>query len=150
MDSRLFLRDEELDHGVALVLAAQRHLQAAAEAARGEAGLSKSELDVLLAMAAYPGCTVGELRAHLFMTAPTFARLLGRLDGRDLVRKQRGAVDGRRRQLYLNETGDALMAPIADALRERLRTAYRMAGAENVAGARATLDAVTGTGEGDG
>ena len=148
-DSRLFLRDDELDQSVGLILMAQRQLQAAAETARKAAGLSQSELDVLVGMRSFPGRTVGELRGQLCMTAPTFARVLGQLDGRALVRKQRGVVDGRRRQLYLSEAGEALMAAVTEALRGRLRAAYRIAGAENVAGARATLEALV-TGDGDG
>ena len=87
---------------------------------------------------------VGDLRNRLNMTAPTFARILGRLDGRDLVRKQRGRIDGRQRRLYLSDAADTLMTPIVEALRDRVRTAYRIAGAESVAGARAMLDALTG------
>lgn len=143
MDSRLFLRDEELDHGVALLLAAGRQLRQAAGEARLAAKLSQSELDMLLAMRAHPGSTVSELRDRLNMTQPTFARLLGRLDGRDLVRKQRGRIDGRQRRLYLSDAADSLMTSIVDNLRNRLRSAYRLAGAENVAGARAMLDALT-------
>ena len=144
MDRRLFLRDEELDHGVSLILAAQRQLKATANDVRRTAGLTQSELELLLAIRAWPGRTVGELRDTLFMTVPTFARLLGGLDERGLVRKNRGAIDGRQRQLNLSDAADVLLAPIVDVLRDRLRTAYRLAGAENVAGARAMLDALTG------
>ena len=148
MDSRLFLRDEELDQGVELILAAQRHLRAAADDVRREARLSESELELLLAMRAKPGQTVGALRSHLFMAVPTFARLLGQLDKRNLIHKQRGSSDSRQRQLYLSDAGEAMMSPITEALGSRLRQAYKAAGAENVAGTRATLDAVSGERDG--
>ena len=148
VDSRLFLRDEELDHGVALILSAQRHLKAAVSQVRRQVGLSESELELLLAMRAKPGQTVGWLRGHLFMSVPTFARILGRLDKRDLIRKQRGVSDSRQRQLYLSDAGEKMITPIADVLRSQLREAYKMAGVESVAGARATLDAVSGGGDG--
>jgi DNA-binding MarR family transcriptional regulator len=147
-DSRLYLRDDELDQSVGLILMAQRQLQVAAEEARKAAGLSQSELDVLLGIRNFPGRTVNELRAQLFMTVPTFARLLGQLEGRALVRKKKSREDGRSRQLYLSEAGLSLIEPVVEALRGRLKTAYRIAGAENVAGARATLDALMGDGHG--
>lgn len=148
MDSRLFLRDEELDQGVALILSAQRQLKAASDEVRREAHLSDSELELLLAMRARPGQTVGALRSQLFMAVPTFARLLGQLDKRDLIRKQRSTSDSRQRQLYLSDAGEVVMAPITEALRTRLRQAYKLAGVENVVGARATLDAVSGERDG--
>ncbi|MEO9971101.1 MAG: MarR family winged helix-turn-helix transcriptional regulator [Hyphomonadaceae bacterium] len=148
MDRRLFLLDEELDHGVGLILAAERQLRGAVDQVRQAAELSQSEMDVLLAIRAHPGCVVGDLRNRLNMTAPTFARILGRVDGRDLVRKQRGRIDGRQRRLYLSDAADTLMTPIVEALRDRVRTAYRIAGAESVAGARAMLDALTGADNG--
>lgn len=140
----MFLRDDELDHGAALIFAAEKHLAAAAETAMAEAGLSRGAFDLLMGVRARPGLSVSQLRTNLTMTVPTFARLLGQLDKRGLVKKKRAGDDARARLLFLSEAGESLASPIAEALREALRPAFRSAGAEHVAGARAVLDALTG------
>lgn len=141
-DPRLFLRDEELDRGVALILASERALTAAAEQARTTAALSKTELQALMTIRANPGLTVKDLRKRLRATTPTLARILGKLDARGLVRKKKSGQDGRMRKLELSLAGTALADPIATAMRNLLREAYRSAGAEHVGGARAVLEAL--------
>lgn len=143
MDGRLFLRDEELDSGAALILLAEKSLVAAADTAMSEAGLSRGEFDVLMNIRAQPGLAVSEIRARLGMTVPTFARLLGQLDQRNLIDKTRSGRDARARLLHLSADGKALAEPIAEALRRVLRPAFREAGAEQVAGARSLLEALT-------
>lgn len=147
-DARLFLRDEELDRGAALLLMAEKALMSATARAMSEASLNRGEFDILLAIRARPGLSVTVLRRKLGMTVPTFARLLGRLDVRDLIAKAQGHEDARRRHLFLNDAGKALVEPLAMALRDALRAAYRTAGAEQVAGAMALLDALEGTTDG--
>lgn len=144
MEGRLFLRDDELDHGAALIFAAEKHLAAAADAAMQQAELSRGAFDLLMGVRAWPGLSVSQLREHLCMTVPTFARLLGQLDKRGLVKKQRAGSDARARLLSLSEAGEALATPLAESLREALRPAFRSVGAEHVAGARAVLGALTG------
>lgn len=146
MEGRLFLRDEELDDGAALILAGQKRLMASAQKAMEAADLNQGAFDLLMGIRAKPGLTVSQMRERLAMTVPTFARLLGQLDKRDLIAKTRSGRDARARLLNLSPAGKALADPIADVLREALRSAYRKAGAENVAGARAVLEALS---EGD-
>ena len=98
LDPRLFLRDEELDRGAALFLAAERALSAAAEPAREAAGLSAVEVRILLSLRHRPGRDVASVRGDLGATVPTFARLLGALDKRGLIAKERGMMDGRQRR----------------------------------------------------
>ena len=141
-DPRLYLRDEELDRGVGLILAGERALAAAAEPARMSAGLSKSEMQALLAIRYQPGLSVGGLRERLAATVPTLARILGHLDERGLIERPRGGQDRRQRQLTLSPAGEALTAPIALAMRELLKQAYREAGPDQVAGARRLLEAL--------
>ncbi|HCX11040.1 MAG TPA: hypothetical protein DHU81_12045, partial [Hyphomonas sp.] len=86
-DPRLFLMDQELDRGVGLLLAGSAELMRAAEEARHKAGLSKPELQILMAVRYSPGQTVGELRDALSMTVPTFARIIGELDKRGLIER---------------------------------------------------------------
>lgn len=141
-DPRLFLRDEDLDRGVGLLLAAERVLARASEPARKEAGLSRTDLQAMLAIKYDPGRTVSAVRSQLGATVPTFARTLAQLDGRGLVAKNVDRNDGRQRKLSLSPEGDELVKPIADAMRAALRKAYREAGAERVVGARALLEAL--------
>jgi len=142
-DPRLFLRDEELDRGVALILASERILSAAADAGRRTAALNRTELQAALAIRAIPGLSVSELRQRLGATTPTMARVLGKLDERGLIRRKKSGQDGRKRKLELSLAGTAIIEPIVVAMRNSLRSAYRRAGSEQVAGARAVLEALT-------
>ncbi len=141
-DPRLFLRDEELERGIGLILGAERALAAAAEPARETAGLSIAECRILLALRTYPGIEVSALRERLGATVPTFARQIGRLDAAGFIAKTRGMMDARTRRLSLSPEGQAVTDPIAEAMRDALRRAYRDAGAEKVAGARDVLAAI--------
>ncbi|MEL6661698.1 MAG: MarR family transcriptional regulator [Pseudomonadota bacterium] len=138
---RLYLRDEELDRGAGLIFIGERALAAAAEPARKAAGLSRGELQAMLAIRQFPGLDVTTLRSRLNMTVPTCARLLGELDRKGLIARHQGGEDRRRRALTLSGTGEAALAPIMDAMRGALREAYKTAGPEAVAGARALLEA---------
>ena len=142
-DPRLFLREEELDNGIALLLASERAIAEALRRAQKETGLNMPELKLLMTIRFQPNCSVSELRALTGATTPTLARLLGELDRRDLVQKKPGGRDARRRRLTLSSGGEALLKPIVLALRTSLREAYREAGANAVAGTRAVLEALT-------
>lgn len=149
MDGRLFLRDEELDAGVALILFAQKQLNRAVSQAAFQSGVSRGEAELLIAIRTKPGLTVTKMRERLAMTVPTFARVLGQIDKKALVEKHRSDRDARARLLYLNEDGLALTAPLVEAVRQALRIAYRDAGADQVAGMRAVLTSlVDGAGNG--
>ncbi|MEM1105597.1 MAG: MarR family transcriptional regulator [Pseudomonadota bacterium] len=141
-DLRLYLRDQELDRGASLILSGERVLTAAAEAARQNAGLSRSQLQMLLSIRQHPGQDVSTLRQRLNLTVPTCARLLGELDREDLIARQRGGGDKRRRMLTLSPKGEAVLGPIMDQIRAALRQAYRSAGPEAVEGARTLLEAL--------
>lgn len=141
-DTRLFLRDEELDRGIGLLLAGERVLASAVEEARLASGLSRTELQALLLLRYHPGMDVKQLQTRLVTSVPTCARILASLDARDLILRDTPRDDRRRRALSLSETGLTLTQPIASALRETLRGAYRQAGAERVLGARAVLEAL--------
>ena len=141
-DPRLFLRDEELERGIGLILAAERVLAMVAETARRKTGLSAAECRILLALRTQPGQEISALRARLGATTPTFARQLGRLDAAGYIAKTRGMMDARTRRLSLSTKGAAITEPIAAAMRDAMRRAYRDAGAEKVAGALAVLKAI--------
>jgi DNA-binding MarR family transcriptional regulator len=141
-DPRLFLRDEELDYGIALVLAGERALlKEAAEIAQLEA-MPQLAARTLIALRFQPGLTVSALREHLGATVPTFARIIGDLGQRGLIERQKSETDGRARVLFLTTEGKRLTDPATIAMRNALRNAYRKAGANAVAGARAVLEAL--------
>ena len=142
-DQRLFLMDQELDRGVALMLRAERALLGEMEKARANTGLSKSEMQVLMAIKHQPDKSVGDIRKLLAMTIPTFARLIGELDRRGLIERHPSHMDRRRRRLVLSDAGAALTTPITIALREKLRTAFRKAGPDAVSGARTVFEAIS-------
>lgn len=141
-DPRLFLTDQELDRSAGLLISGASVLAKAAESARKKAGLSKPELQILMAARYRPGLTVSEMRSTLGMTVPTFARIIGKLDDRGLVERARETGDARRRKLTLSDAGVTLTTPIAIEMRERLRLAFRASGPEAVAGARFLLEAL--------
>lgn len=141
-DTRLYLRDEELDRGIGLLLAGERILTQAVEETRLAAGLSRTELQALLFLRYHPGLDVKRLQTLLVTSVPTCARILASLDSRGLVQRDTPRDDRRRRALSLSDAGLTLTQPIASALRETLRGAYRQAGPEQVLGARAVLEAL--------
>jgi DNA-binding MarR family transcriptional regulator len=142
-DTRLYLRDEELDRGVGLIFAGQRTLSAAGEPARRAAGLSRGELEVLMAIRHGGGLDVSALRDGLGATTPTLARILAGLDRRGFIARTPDRDDRRRRRLWLSPAGEQAVAPVVEAMRAALRKAYRDAGPGQVSGARAMLEALT-------
>ena len=141
-DPRLFLRDEELDYGIALLLAGERALIAASGALAKTHKIPPLAARILLALRFQPGQTVQALRQQLGATPPTLARLLAELDRREWLERRRCPQDGRRRLLYLGVEGARVTDPATLAMRQRLRQAYRKAGPNAVAGARAVLEAL--------
>ena len=141
-DPRLFLMDQELDRAAGLLMAGANALAQAGETARKKAGLSKPELQILMAARYRPGQTVSEMRTSLGMTVPTFARLIGQLDARGLIERARETSDARRRKLTLSDAGTTLTTPIAIEVREHLRLAFRASGPDAAAGVRALLEAL--------
>jgi len=143
VDTRLYLRDEELDRGVGLILAGERALSAAAESARRAAGLSRGEFEILMAIRHGDGLDVSALRERLGATTPTLARILAGLDRRGFITRTPDRADRRRRRLWLSPAGEQAMGPVVEAMRAALRKAYRDAGPGQVSGARALLEALT-------
>jgi DNA-binding MarR family transcriptional regulator len=141
-DPRLFLRDEELDYGISLMLAGERALMRAAGGIATQQEIPTLAARVLVALRFQPGQTVTQLREQLDTTVPTMARILGDLDKRDLIERRMTVADGSARSLFLTHEGKRATDPAALAMRDKLRDAYRKAGATSVAGARAMLEAL--------
>nr|WP_070960382.1 MarR family transcriptional regulator [Hyphomonas sp. Mor2] len=142
-DPRLFLRDEELDYGIALLLAGERALMKAAGEIARDFDLPPLAARVLITIRFQPGQTVTGLREQLDSTTPTLARILGDLDQRGLIeRRQRDDGDRRTRSLYLSHEGKRMTDQATLTMRDRLRAAYRAAGSGAVSGVRAVLEAL--------
>ncbi|MCR9268515.1 MAG: MarR family winged helix-turn-helix transcriptional regulator [Hyphomonadaceae bacterium] len=142
-DPRLFLRDEELDYGIALLLAGERVLMKAAREIAGDHAMPMLAARTLITIRFQPGQSVNQLRDQMDATTPTFARIIADLDRLGLVERRRTEQGDRRtRQLYLSHEGKRLTDPATIAMRDRLRRAYRAAGSGAVGGARTVLEAL--------
>lgn len=142
-DPRLFLKDEELDYGIALLLAGERALMKAAGEIARDHNLPVLAARVLITIRFQPGQSVNQLREQLDATTPTFARIIADLDKQGLVERRRSEHGDRRtRKLHLSHEGKRITDPATIAMRDRLRLAYRSAGSGAVAGARTVLEAL--------
>jgi len=142
-DPRLFLRDEELDYGISLLLSGERVLMRQSGDLATTEAMPPLAARVLIAIRFQSGQTVSDLRRRLDATTPTLARILGDLDQRGLIERRVSRADARKRTLYLTTEGKRMTDPAAIAMRDTLRDAYRRAGANAVAGARAVLEALS-------
>jgi DNA-binding MarR family transcriptional regulator len=75
-------------------------------------------------------------------TTPTLARILGELGKRGLIHRRPLPSDKRARAVFLSHEGKRLTDEATIIMRDRLRDAYRSAGASAVAGKRAVLKAL--------
>lgn len=143
-DDRLFLREEELLAGAALILSAARTLTSRLRTVAEASGLSDAQCDILLAVHAEPGLDVATLRGRLSMPKPTLARWLAILDQSGwLDRSARARKDARRAALTLTPAGTDLALRLLEPLITPVRIAYREAGPADVAAARRLLAALS-------
>lgn len=142
-DPRLFLRDEELDYGIALLLASERALMKAAREISREFGMPLLAAQTLLTIRFQPGHAVNHLCEQLDATTPTFARIIADLEKRGLIERRKSEAGDRRvRLLYLSHEGKRVTDPATLDMRDKLRKAYRSAGASAVGGVRSVLEAL--------
>jgi DNA-binding MarR family transcriptional regulator len=76
------------------------------------------------------------------VTKQSLNRVLRTLIEDGLVESRVGTVDKRERHLHLTDAGRALERELSDTQRDRVRAAYRTAGADAVAGFRQVLEAM--------
>lgn len=142
-DPRLFLRDEELDYGISLILAGERLLMLQAGTLAKQLDLPPLATRMLLMIRFRSGQTVSALRDSVGATTPTVARLLAKLSERGFLSRTPHPGDGRARLLSLSDEGIRITDQAVSAMRTSLRSAYRRAGVDAVAGARAMLEALS-------
>ena len=142
MGGRLFLRDDQLELGAELILAASRALMKDARPYIERQRLNSTEFDVLMEVRRSRGIDVASLRERLGTAKPTLARVLSDLDKAGLLERTRHPHDGRRRAIKITADGEKALEGVLRVLRENVGRAYRKAGETQVAGALALLSAI--------
>lgn len=142
-DGRLYLRDQDLNDGAAIIRAAARQLaylvETAAQAAGQPTGLSAPELDILQEVFDRGPMDVGVLRSRLAAPKQSLARNLNDLEARNLVSRETDPRDRRRRLVTLTSTGSSFTREITEHRRAALRQAFLSAGPDAVTGTRRVL-----------
>lgn len=141
-DSRLYLRDQDLNEGAALIRAASRRLSALAEAVGSTAGISPPEIDILQEIHDMGPMDVGQLRLRLGAPKQSLARNLNQLEARDMLRRDINPHDRRSRLVTLTPAGAAFAREATEQRRHILRQAFLAAGPDAVSGARRVLNDV--------
>ena len=147
--ARLYLREDELDFGVELILDAAQALKAATAVPRQKRDLTWTQCRILLRLQRHAS-TVLNLGQGLGLTKQVLIKTLETLEARGLLSRQIDPGDARRRIVTLTREGAVLAKDAATGLRTVLAQAYRQAGGDAVAGCDAVLTAVTGADLGGG
>lgn len=135
----LFLRDEELGVGLELLETAVHALLSQPDRALASQGLGRTHRRVLQVVAGEPGITTSRLLERVGLSKQSLSRAVNELEARQLIRRRLDPKDRRQRRLELSDAGRALNEQVNGRLRRRLAGAYRLAGAEAVAGFHAVL-----------
>lgn len=139
---RLYLREEELDHGVARLFEVASLIKNATFEARQRHNLTWTCAHALVILLRAPVGVAG-LAQSLDVTKQSAIKTAGELEGRGLLIRDDDARDARRRPLHLTPTGQDIARDIASAMRGLLANAYRQAGGEAVSGSDAVLAAIS-------
>ncbi|HEX5006881.1 MAG TPA: MarR family transcriptional regulator [Hyphomonadaceae bacterium] len=138
-DGRLYLRDQDLNEGAAVIRAAARKLSQLVESVGAAANLSAPELDVLQEIFDQGPLDVGELRTRLGAPKQSLARNLNQLEARALIKRETDPEDRRRRLVKLTSEGLTFTREATERRRTALRQAFLSAGPDAVTGARRML-----------
>ena len=146
-DTRLILREEELDASVELFVLAQAALWSTAEAALQDhpSGLGRGHYRAAFLLKRRPGIGVHELAQLTGLSKQGASRVLSDLERAGYVAKTPAKGDARRRPAQLTAEGRAFEAKVSERLRGHIAFAYRSGGLEAVAGSRRILAAVAGS-----
>lgn len=141
-ENLLYLTDEQLRQGIEAMFFAYRGFTADPDRILAELAYGRAHHRAIHFINRAPGTTVNNLLRILGVTKQSLNRVLRTLVEDGLVESRVGAQDKRERHLYLTEAGAALESQLSDAQRARMRTAYREAGPDAVAGFRKVLEAM--------
>lgn len=137
--SPLFLREEELRQGIELLFYAYRDFTADPDAILAEYAFGRAHHRVLHFVGRNPGMSVAELLSILRITKQSLSRVLSTLIAQGFIAQAQGTTDRRQRLLTLTREGEALERRLSAPQQARVANAYRLAGAEAVAGYRKVL-----------
>ena len=141
-ESLLFLTDEQLRQGIEAMFFAYRGFTADPDRILTDLTYGRAHHRAIHFINRAPGTTVNNLLNILGVTKQSLNRVLRTLISDGLVQSRVGRNDKRERHLFLTDAGRALETQLSDAQRARMRSAYRAAGPEAVAGFRKVLEAM--------
>ncbi|MFV0411414.1 MAG: MarR family winged helix-turn-helix transcriptional regulator [Paracoccus sp. (in: a-proteobacteria)] len=141
-ENLLFLTDDQIRGGIEAIFFAYRAFTADPDAVLEGMNYGRAHHRALHFIARKPGLTVSDLLDILGVTKQSLNRVLRALLDDQLVESRVGLRDRRERQLYLSPTGVDLERHLSEAQRARIRSAYRAAGPQAVAGFRQVLEAM--------
>lgn len=141
-ESLLFLTDEQLRQGIEAMFFAYRGFTADPDRILDGLAYGRAHHRAIHFINRAPGTTVNNLLNILGVTKQSLNRVLRKLISDGLVQSRVGRNDKRERHLFLTDQGRALEQQLSDAQRVRMRSAYRSAGPEAVAGFRKVLEAM--------
>jgi len=141
-ENLLFLTDEQLRQGIEAMFFAYRGFTADPDRILSDMAYGRAHHRAIHFINRAPRTTVNNLLNILGVTKQSLNRVLRTLIADGLVESHVGKVDKRERHLVLTEKGKALEQTLSDAQRVRMRTAFRDAGPEAVAGFRTVLEAM--------
>lgn len=144
-ESLLFLTDEQLRKGIEAMFFAYRGFTADPDKILLEKDYGRAHHRALHFVNRMPGTTVNNLLAILGVTKQSLNRVLRSLIDDGLVESRVGQRDKRERHLFLTPAGQDLERALSEAQRARMRTAYRAAGPQAVAGFWQVLEAMMDT-----
>lgn len=141
-ENLLFLTDEQLRKGIEAMFFAYRGFTADPDRILSEIAYGRAHHRALHFINRSPGLTVNALLTVLGVTKQSLNRVLRTLIEDGLVESRVGRKDRRERQLFLTSSGAELERQLSEAQRARMRSAYRRAGPQAVAGFRQVLEAM--------
>jgi DNA-binding MarR family transcriptional regulator len=141
-ENLLFLTDEQLRQGIEAMFFAYRGFTADPDRILSGMAYGRAHHRAIHFISCAPGTTVNNLLGILGVTKQSLNRVLRTLVEDGLVQSKVGTADKRERHLYLTEEGASLERKLSDAQRARMRSAYRTAGPQAVAGFRQVLEAM--------
>ena len=144
-ENLLFLTDEQLRQGIEAMFFAYRGFTADPDRILSDLAYGRAHHRAIHFINRAPGTTVNNLLNILGVTKQSLNRVLRTLIADGLVQSRVGQSDKRERHLFLTDEGRALEGRLSDAQRARMRTAFRDAGPEAVAGFRTVLEAMMDT-----
>lgn len=138
----LFLTDEQVRKGIEAMFFAYRGFTADPDRILSTKAYGRAHHRAMHFIHRSPRTTVNNLINILGVTKQSLNRVLRTLIADGLVSSTVGHIDKRERHLHLTDVGADLERELSNAQRDRMRSAYRRAGPEAVAGFREVLEAM--------